>query len=776
MSEIFLNIINMSISASWLVLTVLILRLVLKKAPKWVDVLLWGFVAFRLICPFSFESMLSLIPSAQTVSPQIMTDPAPQISSGIHALNNVVNPVLSQSFTPAVGDSVNPLQLWIPVAAGVWMAGILTMLGYTAVSYFLLRRKVETAVRLRSGIFQSEDVDSPFVLGIIKPKIYLPFQMESENLEYVIAHEEAHIRRKDHWWKPFGFLLLSIHWFNPLMWVGYLFLSRDIELACDEKVIKAMSNENRADYSQALVACSVNRRSIAACPLAFGEVGVKARVKSVMNYKKPGFWIMVAVVIICTTVAVCFLTNPIADLDDADDLPAEYQFQAKVLEVHDQGLLVEPELGSAERSSADRIEIPLKDGDAWPIPKAGDEVRVVYDGQLQETYPVRITNVYRVEIMNFDSGPVETVHGNMKTYYRNADGTWQVDGRIYKYRLEISGQVPNAACPGPTTFVYLSNVEYISFTQAWDALFSSNCADWFFVEEAVLVDWPTGNIAYAGQNSNELIEKPDNRLDMLISSVVENYGKSGKPDGLINTESHLILGHEVISGTPVAGQTDHQQVEAVFVCYLNMKFRVADGEPEEVSSRFDQAILTFTVAENGAYTLSSYLEPQYAADYNADLMNLFASAAENAAENAEEYKQQLRDQCLKTATDYLENLKTQASALPGGDIQTLPHSEYSAVIDSILYDLDGDGALESCTLTYGPTSGLFSFRFSVCSTDESDPDPDFYRDYVPVGAYDLSFELAGDGSLRIKGVDTNDREKVVYFRCSITDDGIVIYG
>ena len=184
---------------------------------------------------------------------------------------------------------------------------------YTAISYWRLRRKVDTAVRYEDNIFQSENVGSPFVLGIIKPKIYLPFKMDEQDMEHVVAHEQAHIRRKDHWWKPLGFLLLTIHWFNPLMWLAYVLLCRDIELACDEKVIKELGNEQRADYTQALVACSVNRRMIAACPLAFGEVGVKERVKSVMNYKKPAFWIIILAVIACVVVVVCFLTNPKQD-------------------------------------------------------------------------------------------------------------------------------------------------------------------------------------------------------------------------------------------------------------------------------------------------------------------------------------------------------------------------------------------------------------------------------------------------------------------------------
>ena len=313
MNELFLKIINMSISASWLVLAVLILRFVLKKAPKWINVLLWGIVAIRLICPFSFESTLSLIPSAETIPLNIGMDTTPTINSGISAINNAVNPIISQSNTPMAGASINPLQITIGIYEYIWIFGMIALALYTAISYWRLHRKVDTAVRYKDNIFQSENVSSPFVFGIIKPRIYLPFKMNGQDLEHVVAHEHAHIRRKDHWWKPFGFLLLTIHWFNPLMWMAYVLLCRDIELACDEKVIKELGNEQRGDYTQALVACSVNRRMIAACPLTFGEVGVKERVKSVMNYKKPALWVIIIAVIVCVGVAVCFLTNPKQD-------------------------------------------------------------------------------------------------------------------------------------------------------------------------------------------------------------------------------------------------------------------------------------------------------------------------------------------------------------------------------------------------------------------------------------------------------------------------------
>ena len=313
MNELFLKIINMSISASWLILAVLILGLVLKKAPKWVNVLLWGIVAVRLIFPFSFESALSLIPSAETFPEKIISGPSFDVQTGITPIDNRINDYLGDRYFEGVTVPANNGNNIMTILTIVWTIGILLLVAYTVISYWRLHREIDTAVRYKDNIFQSENVSSPFVLGIIKPRIYLPFSMNDQDLEHVVAHEQAHICRKDHWWKTLGFFLLTVNWFNPLMWLAYVLLCRDIELACDEKVIKELGNEERADYTQALVACSVNRRMIAACPLAFGEVGVKERVRSVMNYKKPAFWIIILAVIACVGVAVCFLTNPKQD-------------------------------------------------------------------------------------------------------------------------------------------------------------------------------------------------------------------------------------------------------------------------------------------------------------------------------------------------------------------------------------------------------------------------------------------------------------------------------
>ena len=311
MSGIFLKLLNLSISASWLVLVVLALRLVLKRAPKWVNVLLWGMVALRLMLPFSIESALSLIPSAETVSPEVVQfDPAPTITSGVTIIDNAVNPSLSESFAAAPLASVNPLYVWTYLAGWVWLIGLAAMLAYALVSYLRLRRRVSASIPLRENIYVCDEVPSPFILGIVRPRIYLPSALDEAQRGSVLSHERAHLARRDHWWKPLGFALLAVYWFNPLLWLAYTLLCRDIELACDERVLRGMDAGQVKAYSSALLACSVPRRMIAACPLAFGEVGVGARVKNALRYKKPAFWVVAASVIVCIVVAVCFLTNP----------------------------------------------------------------------------------------------------------------------------------------------------------------------------------------------------------------------------------------------------------------------------------------------------------------------------------------------------------------------------------------------------------------------------------------------------------------------------------
>lgn len=310
MDDVFLKLVNLSISASWLILAVLVLRVVLKKAPKWVMPLLWGVVALRLVCLFSIESALSLIPSAETIPSEIVTETREPVLYEQATLDIVTNPTLPSAEEVPVGVSRQQAQVDFNIYSVLWLAGMAALLVHALVSAGKLKRKLATAILLRDNIYESEFVDSPFVFGVVKPNIYLPMHMDEGTAAYVIAHERAHLARRDHWWKVLGYLVLALHWFNPLVWVAYILFCRDIELACDEKVVKGLDGAARADYSQALLSCAAPKRAVAACPLAFGEGNIKTRVKSALHYKKPAFWVAAAAVLAVVIVAVCFLTNP----------------------------------------------------------------------------------------------------------------------------------------------------------------------------------------------------------------------------------------------------------------------------------------------------------------------------------------------------------------------------------------------------------------------------------------------------------------------------------
>ena len=321
MTNLFLGFLNRSLSAAVLIFAVVLVRLVFKKAPKWLLCALWALAAVRLLCPLSIESVLSLIPSAEPVQPEIVYSAAPAITSGIPAVDAIVNPPLQAAFTPDPVQSANPLQILTWLAAWVWLGGCAVLILYAAISALRLRLRVRTAVRLEGNVFQSEFVPSPFILGVIRPRIYLPFGLEPGAQDMVLAHERAHLKRGDQLWKPLGFLLLTAYWFNPVCWLAYVLFCRDIEAACDEKVVRELGESCKTAYSRALLQCSVPRRMITACPLAFGETGVKGRIKSVLNYKKPAFWVVLAAVFVSIAVAVCFLTDPKTDTEQPEEEP-----------------------------------------------------------------------------------------------------------------------------------------------------------------------------------------------------------------------------------------------------------------------------------------------------------------------------------------------------------------------------------------------------------------------------------------------------------------------
>lgn len=317
MADVFIKTLNMGIAASWLILAVVVLRILLKRAPKRFRLLLWAVVGLRLVLPVSIESALSLVPSAQTLPEGVMYAAAPELNTGIAALNDAINPAFTAAFAPEPAASANPLQVLLPVASVIWLAGAAVMLLWALVSWLRLRRRVAEAVRLEGNMFESERVASPFVLGLIRPRIYLPFGLDEGAREQVLTHERAHIARGDHVIKPIGWLILAVYWYNPLVWLAYALFCRDIELACDERVIRRLPVSGRADYSQALLDLSRPHHGVGACPLAFGESAVKGRVKSVLTYKRPAFWLIMLAAVLCIGAAVCFLTDPKAEADDS---------------------------------------------------------------------------------------------------------------------------------------------------------------------------------------------------------------------------------------------------------------------------------------------------------------------------------------------------------------------------------------------------------------------------------------------------------------------------
>ncbi len=409
MENIFISLLNTSITAGYLVIAVMLLRPILKKAPKYIRCILWGLVGLRLVLPFSFESVLSLIPSAQPIPPEIVTSPTPTIHSGLAFVNHTVNPILTQSMAPAPEASVNPMQVVMAIAWNVWLLGVIAMVLYSVISFILLKRKLREAVQDSGNVWVCDRVSSPFLLGLFRPKIYLPSALSEDDRQYVLAHENAHIRRKDHWWKPLGFLLLTVYWFNPLMWVAYIFLCRDIEFACDEKVIKELGTDCKRSYSEALIHCSVPRKMISACPVAFGEDGVKGRIKSVLNYKKPAFWIILIALILCIVVAVCFLTNPPEEEQPAKIPANEYRFRATVVEIYEDSLLVEPLEKQEYFSGAEQVVIRLN-GRSKDDYRLGCIVEVIYDSRLEESMPPIIPNASSVFNLDLVSSYLPNPH------------------------------------------------------------------------------------------------------------------------------------------------------------------------------------------------------------------------------------------------------------------------------------------------------------------------------------------------------------------------------
>lgn len=322
MDEIFLQIINNSLVVSVMILVIIAMRFLFRRMPKWTVCLLWAVVALRLVLPFQVESIFSLIPSGEPVPANIAMEQHPHVNFGIEVLDKGVNPIVDHAFAPTTdaGMSINPLQLYLFVASIVWIAGMIVLMVYAGVSFLVLKYKVRMSVSVQEKVYECEAIDTPFILGIIRPRIYIPCGLSEQALESVLKHEKTHLQRKDHWWKPLGFLVMMIYWFHPLCWLAYILFCRDIEYACDEKATMGEDAQWRANYCQTLLDCSMSKRMISACPVAFGEIGVKERVKSVLNYKKPAFWIVALSLVVVVGIGICLGTIPMKEVNDVSSI------------------------------------------------------------------------------------------------------------------------------------------------------------------------------------------------------------------------------------------------------------------------------------------------------------------------------------------------------------------------------------------------------------------------------------------------------------------------
>ncbi len=678
MGEIFLKILNMSITASWLILAVLLLRFALKKAPRWITVLLWGIVALRLVVPFSFESALSLIPSAETFNTHNIRYETPAISSGIPAINNAVNPVLGETFAPNPVASVNPLYVWTFVVSVIWLIGITAMLLYAVISYVRVRRSVAERVPYEGNIFLCDHAKSPFILGLVKPKIYLPSNMNVMAMEPVTAHEKAHLARRDHWWKPMGFLILTVHWFNPLCWIAYVLLCRDIELSCDEKVIRQMDLDGKKQYSTALLECSTGRRLVTICPLAFGEIGVKERVRNVLNYKKPAFWVIVVAVIACAVMTVCFATNP------KQDIPQEQRtVQVRITEVEDRSFLVAPVEGSWELSSSDLFRVSITNMPPSPEPQVGDIVEITYDGSILESYPAQFGTVYSMRVVSQENPPeIEELRVKYPEYFEL--GTfkglevyvWQMAESNYRFglmqgtnrektleeKMALKGTTAEEMALILSTFdIEDKNI----FVIPWQNPISS-----YMVTEDMAKDPEYINnvramlgldgvsMSSTGGADTPIAVEPDVAAATLseeqtaIRQAIMAHNKSSNSQEYdIACCSFIAL--ETLSGTPLAESNTHKITYYGWALYE--EYKVTDGGLETVSGSYIPVALSFNLDESG-YTLTEYWEPRDGSYYAQDIREKFPAHIAEDGIDSQKFILQQTQECYAQAIAYVQSI------------------------------------------------------------------------------------------------------------------------
>lgn len=675
MDKIFLSLLNRSIAAGWLILAVMILRLLLKKAPKWLPCILWGIAAVRLICPFSFESAFSLIPSGETLSrTTVMYDQRPEITSGVSALNRTLNPVIQDAFALSPGASVNPLQVWMFFGGILWVIGLAALLLYALASFWRLHVRLRESVPIEENVRLCDGVESPFILGIVRPRIYLPSDLKKEEMKYVLAHERAHLKRRDHWWKLLGYLVAAVYWFHPLVWAAYILFCRDMELACDEKVIKGMDMEGKKAYSHALVTCSVSKRRVMVCPVAFGEIGVKERVKAVLHYRKPAFWLILAAMLVCAVVAVCFLTNPRQDTYKVGiTIPAGSEggiyysdeeispYGNKITLWADEGLgdtevVLMPSGAENEQTASSEYMtpgMPVKmeaEKDVWyrigvNVSNPAKEDKKVY--VRAEGVQIRIASSTE-ENVKYDIIPMILVDGK---YYYDTGRTSSRTDRSNEMNGEITSTVDGSEKPmennqsnfgsgypyqlgeDDTIEVYMNGKWEIFEYRSGDGSLIRYQDKWYS----------------QGDESNILAETEDageSSIDEAIKKAILEKNVSFYS----NTYGFACCDFLPLATEPAAENMGNHMV-SYYGWALYQKYEISDEGIKDVEGSHIPVVLTFE-EKNGNYELKEYWEPREGSYFAPDIRSKFpAEIAEDAIDSQKFGMQQIQS-CYRQAVEF----------------------------------------------------------------------------------------------------------------------------
>ncbi len=717
MDVVFIKLFNMSVAAGWLILAVIAIRMFLKKAPKWISCILWVFVAVRLLCPFSLESSFSLIPSEETLSPEVVRyAQETEIDSGIPFLNNTLNPILGQSLAPAPGASVNPLSVWTFLAGILWVAGLTAMLAYGLAAFIRIRKRVEEAVPLRDHIRLCDAVKSPFIFGVFRPQIYLPSDIDGEEMEYVLAHEETHLKRRDHWWKLAGFCLLAVYWFHPLVWAAYILFCRDIELACDEKVIKDMNLDGKKAYSRALVEYSSSGKRMLVCPLAFGEIGIKERVKNILRYKKPAVWIIAAAIVLCAAVAVCFLTNPKKDVylikikvPAGSEAPIHYSEE----EISPEGYTVTiasgeglgdtevclKQVGTDGENAGEKSEyltpgMPVKmnvQKGKWykigvAVSNPSDEDRIV--SVQVKGVQVRIADQDAGAVVKYDVIPMVQVDGK---YYYDTGKSRYASERDHEADGEITSTVPGDEIPQEDNQSNFGSGYIYRYVR--DDTLEININDKWIVFECRKIG---SNTADKTRES----ARPD-----IEKAILEE-----------NVSSHTGV-HDFACCDFVLLETAATEDTVTYYGWaLYKEFGISEKGIEDMGGSHMPVALTFELNEEG-YSLQEYWQPGEGAYFVSDVRDKFPKQAAGDGIDSQKFAIRQMQSCYRQAVRYggldtdgiidslLETICSGPEALPSGNPQDYIEEHISEYHELLYY---GEYTTEYCMNRFngGKETGL----------------------------------------------------------------------